>query len=678
MAEPGDAGGEGAAHIGVDEGHLGGFIVVFVVHVLDQVEHVDIQPGQPVHHHIVLFHHLVVVEILAGDGGVGRAHLLVELFVHTAVDGVEQALGQVRPGAEELHLLAGLGGRDAAADGVVVPPDRLHHVVVFILDRAGLDGDGGGVFLEGLGQGAGVQHGQVGFRRGAHVFQRVEEAEIVLGDHRTAVHADAGHLQRGPDRVAGEQLVVAGDAGKLDHAEFHDQMVDELLGFGLGEGAAVQVPLDVDVQEGGDPPDAHGGAVLGLDGGQVAEVEPLDGFPGVFGRGGDVEAVGSGHLLHALEGADLQGDLLPLADHVVGHGAVAAVVEVLLLPGDEGVDAVQRHAAVVAHDAAAAVGVGQAGDDVAVAGALHLGGVGIKHRGVVGAGVAGEDLVQFFAGLVAVGGACLFGHLDAAVGHEGPLEGLVGLQADDLFLVLEGLVDVAGAVGGQVADHLGLHIQHAALGALGLLQFLQSAPELVGGFGGAGQEGFVPFIGAVVFLDKVADVDFLFPDAAFKPFPLGIIQHRCTSLRCCKRSGLLYVPTRRRRGWVVDCGGPAPGAPGARFCACRKALLQYSGFGRKTVVAMATISVFFRPKEPKVPPFRCGGRRPGVHGTPGPPVRFRLRPNIYAHQPRPTLDGPGHSVHFHFPYAGGSARHPTPSRAAGVDFFFIGLAGVVL
>ena len=137
-------------------------------------------------------------------------------------------------------------------------------------------------------------------------------------------------------------------------------MVDQLLGLALGQGAVVEVALDVDVQEGGDAADAHGRAVLGLDGGQVAEVEPLDGLLGVFGRLGDVVAVNFGHLLHPLEGADLPGDLLPQADDVVGHGAVAAVGKVVLLGLDQVVDAVEGDAAVIADDAAAAVGVGQA------------------------------------------------------------------------------------------------------------------------------------------------------------------------------------------------------------------------------------------------------------------------------------------------------------------------------
>ena len=495
------------------------------MHILDEVQHVDVQAGQPVQHLHVLGQHFVIAQVLAGDGGVVGAALLVVLLVHAAVDGVQQALGKVGAGTEELHLLAGLGGRHAAADGVIITPDGLHHIVVLVLDGAGEDGDLGGVLLEGFGQGRGVQNGQVRLRCGAHVLQRVQEAVAVLGDHAAAVHADAAHFQRCPDGVAGEELVVAGDAGELDHAELHDHVVDQLLCLALGQDALVQIPLDVDVEEGGDAAHAHGSAVLGLDGGKIAEVEPLASLFGVLGGLGDVEAVGLGHLLHALQGVDLAGDLLPQTDDVIGHGAVAAVGEVLLLELDQRIDAVQGHAAVVADDAAAAVGVGQTSDDVGVAGLLHFRGVSVEDRLIVGTGVVGEDLVQLFAGLIAVGGAGLFGHLDAAVGHEGALQGLVGLQTDDLLQILQLLVDVAGAVCGQAADHFGLHIQHAALGALFLLELLQSSPQFVGRLGGTGQERLVAVVRGVVLLDEVAHVDFLFPDTALKAFPLFKIDH---------------------------------------------------------------------------------------------------------------------------------------------------------
>ena len=127
------------AGIRVDECHLRLLVVVLVVHILDEVQHVDVQAGQPVQHLDVLGQHFVVVQVLAGDGRIVGAALLVVLLVHAAVDGVQQALGQVGAGAEELDLLAdGLVGH-AAGDAVVVAAAHLaHQVVVLVLDGAGV------------------------------------------------------------------------------------------------------------------------------------------------------------------------------------------------------------------------------------------------------------------------------------------------------------------------------------------------------------------------------------------------------------------------------------------------------------------------------------------------------------------------------------------------------------
>ena len=41
---------------------------------------------------------------------------------------------------------------------------------------------------------------------------------------------------------------------------------------------ALEVALEIDIQEGGGAAQAHGGAVLLLDGGKIAEVQPLNGL----------------------------------------------------------------------------------------------------------------------------------------------------------------------------------------------------------------------------------------------------------------------------------------------------------------------------------------------------------------------------------------------------------------
>ena len=138
MREAGNTRSKGTAHISIDKGHLSCLIEVLVVHIVDEVQRVHINVSEPVEHIAETGLQFFPCEVLAGDGTELRTALLAGLGIHTAVDGVEQGLGHVGTGTEELHLLTGLSGRHTTADAVVIAPDRTHHIVVLILDRAGL------------------------------------------------------------------------------------------------------------------------------------------------------------------------------------------------------------------------------------------------------------------------------------------------------------------------------------------------------------------------------------------------------------------------------------------------------------------------------------------------------------------------------------------------------------
>ena len=510
-----DAGGEPAGDLLVVQGHLNALVAVLVVHVVDDVQRVHIHPGQPLHHVVEALHHVLVVQVLVGDGAEAGAHLLLADFVHAAVDGVQQALGQVGAGAEELHLLAHPHAGHAAGDGVVVAVGHPHQVVVLILDGAGGDAHLGAVALEGQGQPGGPEHGHVGFGSGAQVLQSVQVTEAHLGDQGPAVDAHAADGLGNPGGVAAEQGVVLGGTGELDQTQLHDEVVHHLLNFALGEGAVGQIALGVDVQEGAGAAQAHGGAVLLLHRGQVAEVQPLDGLLGVLGGLGDVEAVDLAQLLQLLQSLDLLAQLLALTDHVGIHDDAGGVLLALLVL-DQAVHAVQGHAAVVADDAAAAVGVGQTGDDVAGAAGAHLGSVSVEHALVVGLAVFGVDLHHFRVHMVAVVLAGLHSHADAAVGLQRALKGLIGLEAHDLLLRL---VQITGTVGSDGGDDAGVHVQHAAGFPLLGGQVHDLIPQLAGLLGGTLQEALVALVGGVVLLDEVPHVDLILPDAGGKILP---------------------------------------------------------------------------------------------------------------------------------------------------------------
>jgi hypothetical protein len=107
----------------------------------------------------------------------------------------------------------------------------------------------------------------------------------------------------------------------------------------------------------------------------------------------------------------------------------------LLLTLDEPLDTIERDARVVADDAAAAVGVRQAGEDVGAAAGPHVGGVGVEYRVVVGLAVLGEDLHDLRIRLVVVGLESIYHQTETAVRQDAALERCVGLQSDDDLVV---------------------------------------------------------------------------------------------------------------------------------------------------------------------------------------------------------------------------------------------------
>ena len=115
--------------------HLQTFVEILVVHVVDAVHRMHVGLCQPFHRGVELGHDIVVVEEIAGNRQCRGRNLVAGDLVTAAIDRIEQRLGEIDAGAEELHLLAEAHRRDAAGDTVVITPERPHQVVVFVLQR---------------------------------------------------------------------------------------------------------------------------------------------------------------------------------------------------------------------------------------------------------------------------------------------------------------------------------------------------------------------------------------------------------------------------------------------------------------------------------------------------------------------------------------------------------------
>ena len=208
--------------------------------------------------------------------------------------------------------------------------------------------------------------------------------------------------------------------------------------------------------------------------------------------------------------------LFAVACPVLGEGLICVAILVLLLLLDQVIDTVECDAAVVADDAATAVCIGKAGDDVRGTRCTNARSVDIEDSIVVSLAVLGKDLldlgVNFLTSFLDGG----LNHAPAAIGHHRTLEGGISLQTDDNIVVL---ADVAGLESVNVRGGVGVNIEDANLTFLRQVVLFKGFPHAQGLFRRPGEEGSISFVRGVVALNEVTHVDFFGPVAPNKTVP---------------------------------------------------------------------------------------------------------------------------------------------------------------
>ena len=496
--------------MGIVQCHLGLFVGVLVVHVVNHVHGVHILVCKPREQRLVARHHVFVIEC-AVSGQIGhRGDLLAADFFATAVEGHQQGLREVDTSAEELHILTEGHCRDAASDSVVIAITFTHQVVVFVLHRVGLDGDVSAVILPTLRQALSPKHGHVRFRCGAEVFEGVEHTEGGLRHERTAVQAHTAERFGGPGGVTGEEVVVLRGTELTVHAQVEHVIVDEFLSAFFGEDASVDITLQVDVQEGCRTAERHGCTVLFLNGTEVTEIGCLHSFASGFCGLGDVATVVFGHLLQALQEVDLTPHVFTQTDAFVGHRFARTVtdgIQVLLLFFDEAVDTVESHTAIVTDDTTTAVCVRQTGQHVRATEGAHFLGVSTEHTFVVRRAVL-HLLHHVVADLVTISFCSLMAHAHTAERVHRTLQRSIRLKTDDQFIFL---VEVTGLVVKKTGNVVHIHVENAALFVFFLVEAFILSINLLSTSRRTGEEGSIAFIRRVVGLNEVSDINRVLP-----------------------------------------------------------------------------------------------------------------------------------------------------------------------
>ena len=297
-------------------------------------------------------------------------------------------------------------------------------------------------------------------------------------------------------------------------------MVNHFLSVLFSDFACFDITFDVGIQEGGYATEGHCCTVLRLNGGQVAEVGPLDSFLCVGCRTRDIAAVFRCHFFDLTQSTVLFRDLFTQTDSRFQVYAVFQVrlqrQELCVFVFHQEVDTVQRNATVVTDDTATAIRIRQTSQNARLTAVQNVFGVDIEYTLVMGFTVFGEDFFQHRVQFAIVRFAGTFNHFDAAERDNRTFQRLFSLQTNDF---LKSFVDVARVMRSDGGCEGSVEVNRRVSAVFLFNTFHNVVPQLGCRFSCASQEGLVAFIRGIVFLDKVTYVDFFLPVTFRETFP---------------------------------------------------------------------------------------------------------------------------------------------------------------
>ncbi len=528
-------------NVAIVQRHLQALVEVLVVHVVDTVHCMHVGAGQPLHGVVELLHDVVVVEEIAGNRQCLGGDLIAGYLIAAAIDRIEQRLGEIDAGAEELHLLAEPHGRDATGDSVVVAPERSHQIVVLVLQRGRVFADLNAVALKGGRHVVRPENRDVRFGRWTEIVERVQHSIAALGHQSASIQIHSADAFGCPIGIAAEQRIIVRRAKESDDAELLHQLVPELLSPRFVQNAVLEIAFDVDVQEGGDAADRHRRAVSFLDRAEICEVGPLERFLRVRGGLCYVMTVELCHRGKIFEGTHLLRQFFALPNDFVGRPHVVDLGSFFALDFEQPIDPVKRHSPVVADDTSAPVGIRKAGDDPGPSGAHDFRGVGVEHAVIVGLAVFREGLVHGRIGSEPGGLQACLDHAQAPVRENCPLERLIGLETHDDLVVA---IDKARLVRQQRRGSRCIDRKDPFLPFVREIR-LQLGPDCLCALRRSRQKFLAPLIGRNVTDDEIPNVDGGGPIARSKAFPavarVYFLLSSCASLHGTSPRGCIRI-----------------------------------------------------------------------------------------------------------------------------------------
>lgn len=488
-----------------------GFVVVFVVYVVDDVQCSDVLFSQLVYEVIYVFYYFIIVQDIVFDWFRFWINLYFQFFVNVVVDCVQYGFCQVCMCIEELYLFINDYWVYVVSNSVVIVVEVwMYQVIVFILQRRGVDGYFSGEFFEVQWQFFRLQNGYVWFWRWIYGVQGVQEMEVVFGNQGMIVEVYIIDRFGCLDWVVREQFIVFWSMQEVNYMQFYDQVVNYFLCFLFGDFVSFQVMFDVYIQEGGGMIEGYCSIVLRFNSSQVVEVSLLDSFLSVGSWIRDVVVVFCSYFFYLIQSVVLFSDFFVQMDSLF---QVYVVFQISLQRSElcqfvfyQVVDIVQCNVMVVIDDMVMVICIWQIGQNIRFMVMQDVWSVNVEYVLVVSFMVFSEDFFDYWIQFVVVCFVGIFDYFDIIEWDKSMFQWSFSLQINDFFKLF---VDVVSVVRGDGGSNSGVKVNWCVSVVFQFNVFYYFVLQGGGCFSSVSQEGFVIFVWSVVFLNEVMDVYFI-------------------------------------------------------------------------------------------------------------------------------------------------------------------------
>ena len=248
-------------------------------------------------------------------------------------------------------------------------------------------------------------------------------------------------------------------------------------------------------------------------------------FLSVGCRLGYIVSIYSSHLFHTVKCTDLFRNFFSESYNVVSHSAVAAVCEILFLLFDKVIYTVKCYTAVVAYYSSSAIGIRKTCNDLIVSDRFHFRSVSVKNALIMSCNIFCKYFMKIRIGCEAICCACLFCHFYSTERHKCSLQRTICLNTYNFFKFRFFRIDVSGTICCQTRYYFCFHIKYSAVCSFFFLKFLNFIPECFCCICGIFKKRFISVIGMVVFLNKIPDIYFFFPNSSLEAIPCFSISY---------------------------------------------------------------------------------------------------------------------------------------------------------